>query len=229
MPHLLVIEDDPDVRKLLRSALAEAGHDVRTASSGLEGLRLARERVPDVVLLDLSLPDIGGTSVCRQLKFNPVTSRARVIIVSGKGNEIDRVVGFELGADDYVVKPFSVRELVLRVQAVLRNTQSEAPPPNLVTCGALRLDPEGHRAWVDDSEVRLTRLQFKLLLTLYSRRGRVQSRAQLLTDVWGAEPDLESRTMDTLVKRLRQRLGSAGTYIQSVRGEGYQFSPDPEG
>jgi two-component system phosphate regulon response regulator PhoB len=227
MPRVLVIEDDPDVRELLQGALASAGYEVRTATGGLEGLRLAKERWPDVVLLDLMLPDIGGTTVCRQLKFDPATSASRVIIVSARREEIDRVVGFELGADDYVVKPFSLRELMLRVRAVMGHTR-EAPAPNIIICGALRLDPEGHRVWVGEDEVVLTPLQFKLLLTLYSRRGRVQSRATLLADVWGTEPDLETRAMDTLVKRLRQKLGTAATYIQSVRGEGYQFSADSE-
>jgi two-component system phosphate regulon response regulator PhoB len=225
MPRLLVIEDDPDVREFLRFGLAEAGYEVRTASSGLGGLRLAREQLPDLVLLDLMLPDVGGKSVCKQLKFDALTSATRVIIVSAMGEEIDRVVGFELGADDYVVKPFSLRELILRVQAVMRRAEG-AGPANIITCGTLRLDQEGHRVWVEEGEVRLTALQFRLLVTLYIRQGRVQSRAQLLSDVWGVESDLETRTMDTLVKRLRQRLGSAGKYIQAVRGVGYLFSPE---
>jgi two-component system phosphate regulon response regulator PhoB len=226
MPRVLVIEDDPDVREILRDGVAEAGHEVRTAATGLEGLRLAREDPPDLVLLDLILPDTRGTSVCKQLKSERATSATRVIIVSGMGAEVDRIVGFELGADDYVVKPFSVRELILRMQAVLRGAEG-ADPTSIVTCGALRLDRGGHRVWVDGCEVRLPTLQFRLLVSLYSRRERVQSRAQLSADLWGVESEHETRSIDTLVTRLRHHLGSAGKYIRTVRRVGYVFSSDP--
>jgi two-component system phosphate regulon response regulator PhoB len=160
MPRVLVIEDDPDLRGILRHALADGGYEVRTAGGGLEGLRLAREQAPDLVLLDLVLPDIGGTSVCKQVKLDPATSRARVIIVSGRGEEIDRVVGFELGADDYVVKPFSMRELLLRVRAVMPRERAR-DDTNVAVCGRLRIDPKGHRVWVEETEVMLPPLQFK--------------------------------------------------------------------
>ena len=227
MARVLVIEDDADLREILHYNLGAAGHQVRTAGTGREGLRLAREQSPDIVLLNLMLPDIHGTTVCKQLKSGALTSTARVIIVSAKGEEIDRVVGFELGADDYVVKPFSVRELVLRIQAVLGRTQT-LTPATVVTFGSLRFDRDAHRVWVDGTEILLTALEFKLLVTLYDRQNRTQSRHQILADVWGIEPDVESRTVDTHVKRLREKLGSAGKYVQTVRGVGYRFSADPE-
>jgi two-component system phosphate regulon response regulator PhoB len=228
MARVLVIEDDPELRGILEDALVEAGHEVRTAAAGLEGLRLAREQTPDLVLLDLMLPDIGGTSVCKRLKVDEAHA-TRVIILSAKADEIDRVVGFELGADDYVVKPFSLQELLLRVRAVLPRREAAIPAASILMFATLRIDQDGHRVWVEESEVVLTPLQFKLLVTLCSRHGRVQSRAQLLAEVCGIDSDdVETRAIDTMVKRLRQRLGSAGAYIRSVRGEGYRFSPDPE-
>ena len=226
MARVLVIEDDADLREILHYNLGAAGHQVRTAATGREGLRLAREQSPDVVLLDLMLPDVNGTIVCKQLKSDALTATARVVIVSARGEEIDRVVGFEIGADDYVVKPFSVRELILRIQAVLGRTQ--ATPTNVVTFGSLRLDRDAHRVWIDGTEILLTALEFKLLITLHDRQNRAQSRRQILTDVWGIEPDVETRTVDTHVKRLREKLGSAGKYVQTVRGVGYRFSADPE-
>ena len=228
MARVLVIDDDPDLLEILRYNLEAAGHEVRLASTGRDGLRQAQEHLPDLVLLDLTLPDMGGTSVCRQLKFDPATSATRVIIVSARGGEMDRVVGFELGADDYVVKPFSVRELLLRIKAVIGHRSRGAGPTTITACGSLRIDREGHRVWVDGREVRLTALQFRLLGTLYSRQGRVQSRAQLLSEVCGIETDMEGRTIDTLVKRLREKLRGAAKHVETVRGAGYRFSPEPE-
>jgi two-component system phosphate regulon response regulator PhoB len=227
MASLLIIEDDSDIIEILRYNLRLAGHEVRVAVTGKEGLHLAREERPDIVLLDLMLPDMPGTIVCKQLKSDAATSTTLVIIVSAKGEEIDRVVGFELGADDYVVKPFSVRELLLRVQAVLGRVRT-VEAPSLITFGSLRIDRDAHRVWVDGDEILLTAIELKLLITLYDRQNRVQSRHQILTDVWGVEPDVESRTVDTHVKRLREKLGSAGRYVQTVRGVGYRFSAEPE-
>jgi two-component system phosphate regulon response regulator PhoB len=224
MASVLVIEDNPDIVEILRYNLGQAGHEVRVAVTGRDGLRLAREERPDIVLLDLMLPDMPGTSVCKQLKSDAATSAVQVIIVSAKGEEIDRVVGFELGADDYVVKPFSVRELLLRMKAVL----GRARVVGLITFGSLRVDRDAHRVWVDGNEIQLTAIEFKFLVTLYDRQNRAQSRYQILTDLWGIESDVESRTVDTHVKRLREKLGSAGRYIQTVRGVGYRFSAEPE-
>ena len=149
------------------------------------------------------------------------------MMLTAKGEEIDRVVGFELGADDYVVKPFSVRELVLRVQAVLRRASAEEQPQAIVEFGVLRIDRDAHRAWVDGKEVELTALEFKLLVMLYDRRNRVQTREALLQDVWGIDADMTTRTVDTHVKRLREKLGPAGEYIETVRGVGYRFADSP--
>ncbi len=228
MPRVLVIEDEGDLAEVLRYNLAAAGFEVAIASRGADGLRLASERIPDLVLLDLMLPDLPGTEVCRSLKADARTRRVPVIMLTARGEEIDRVVGFELGADDYVVKPFSVRELLLRAQAVLRRTAAAtASDPVLVEFGALRLDRAAHRAWVDGRELELTALEFRLLTTLLDRRDRVQTRARLLDDVWGITADVTTRTVDTHVKRLREKLGRAGDYIETVRGVGYRLVGAP--
>jgi two-component system phosphate regulon response regulator PhoB len=227
MARILVIEDERDLQQVLAYNLRQAGHDVATAAAGQEGLRLAREVPPDLVLLDLMLPDMPGTEVCRALKRETATQGSAVVMVTAKGEEIDRVVGFELGADDYVVKPFSVRELLLRVQAILRRSWSEQPVAPTFEFGCLRVDREAHRVWVNNKEVELTALEFKLLTTLHDRRNRVQTRGALLSDVWGIDADITTRTVDTHVKRLREKLAAAGEYIETVRGVGYRFADAP--
>jgi two-component system phosphate regulon response regulator PhoB len=195
----------------------------------VEGLKLAREQKPDLVLLDLMLPDLSGTEVCKQLKENPATRGTPVIMLTARGEEIDRVVGFELGADDYVVKPFSVRELMLRIQAILRRGRTEERGVDAtVEFGKLKIDRGAHRIWVDGIEVELTALEFKLLVTLYDRRNRVQTRTALLDDVWGIQADITTRTVDTHVKRLREKLEAARDYVETVRGVGYRFVSTPE-
>jgi two-component system, OmpR family, phosphate regulon response regulator PhoB len=228
MASILVVEDEIDLQEILEYNLSQAGHTVSVASNGAEGLAKAREEKPDVVLLDLMLPDISGTEVCKKLKKDPKTSGIHVVIVTAKGEEIDRVVGFEIGADDYIVKPFSVRELILRVQAVLRRRPAEDGPARIVHFGPLKVDREAHRAWIGEQEVELTALEFRLLTTLESRRNRVQTRERLLSDVWGIDADVTTRTVDTHVKRLREKLGSAARYIETVRGVGYRFSEAPD-
>ncbi|MDP9152445.1 MAG: response regulator transcription factor [Myxococcota bacterium] len=225
MARVLVIEDEADLREVLDYNLSKEGHRVHLVSTGAEGLRVAREMHPELILLDLMLPDMSGTSVCKTLKKEPATRDVRVIMVTAKGEEIDRVVGFELGADDYVVKPFSVRELLLRVGAVLRRT--DTPPSNFIEFGELRIDPAAHRIWVAGGEVALTTLEFKLVLTLYERKNRVQTRSVLLNDIWGIEADITTRTVDTHVKRLREKLKGVGRYIETVRGVGYRFTEAP--
>jgi len=228
MARILVIEDEADIQQILEYNLREKGHKVFIAGKGEEGLRLAREKKPDLVLLDLMLPDVPGTEICKTLKSDPQTKNTQVVMLTAKGEEIDRVVGFELGADDYVVKPFSVRELLLRVQAILRRSQGEQEIAHGFQFGRLRVDREAHRVWADDTELELTALEFKLLVTLYDRRNRVQTRAALLSDVWGIDADITTRTVDTHVKRLREKLGDAGAYIETVRGVGYRFADNPE-
>lgn len=232
MAKILVVEDEQDLRQVLEYNLGHAGHHVLPAARGEEALRLAREQRPDLVLLDLMLPDIPGTEVCKSLKENPATRGIPVMMVTARGEEIDRVVGFELGADDYVVKPFSVRELLLRVQAVLRRRRLEDQiPESNIEFGCLRIDRGAHRVWVCAREIELTALEFRLLLTLYERRNRVQTRSTLLDDVWGIQADITTRTVDTHVKRLREKLEDARDYIETVRGVGYRFleSPPEEG
>lgn len=231
MAHIIVIEDEADFRKVLEYNLEQAGHVVTGCARGVEGLRLVEEQKPDVVLLDLMLPDMPGTQICRVLKAAPATSAIPVVMVTARGDEIDRVVGFEIGADDYVVKPFSMRELLLRIAVVLRRRNVEPAEEQLellVEFGVLRMDRAAHRVWVEGSEVGFTALEFRLLVTLYESRGRVQTRAGLLNRVWGARTDGTSRTVDTHVKRLRDNLGVARGYIETVRGVGYRFVSSPE-
>jgi two-component system, OmpR family, phosphate regulon response regulator PhoB len=228
MARILVIEDEPALLKVLDYNFRQAGHEVLLAPKGEEGLRLARERKPDCILLDLMLPDVQGTEVCRSLQMSAETRDVPIIIVTARGDEVDRIVGFELGAVDYVVKPFSVRELLLRVQAILRRAKATVGERNLIEFGHLRIDEEAHRVWVDGKEVELTLLEFKLLVTLYENRERVQTRGALLDGVWGVDVNITTRTVDTHVKRLRDKLGSAGEYVQTVRGIGYRFADSPD-
>ena len=226
MARILVIEDEADLQKILDYNLRKAGHDVVQALRGHDGVEQARRTRPDLILLDLMLPDLQGTEICKILKSSDGTKEIPVIMLTAKGEEIDRVLGFELGVEDYVVKPFSVRELILRIQAVLRRKEPSLDQA-MIHFGCLRIDPEAHRAWVDDEEVRLTLTEFRLLLTLYERRNRVQSRITLLEDVWGMNAEAETRTVDTHVKRLREKLGKAESYIETVRGAGYRFIGNP--
>jgi two-component system phosphate regulon response regulator PhoB len=227
MAKVLVIEDDPDILEVLDYNLTEKGHKVTLTSKGIEGLRLVKETKPDVVLLDLMLPDIPGMDVCKAIKSDPSLSNVRVMMLTAKGEEIDRVLGFELGAEDYVVKPFSVRELLLRIQAVIRRGSGKPDASGSIEFGALKVDTQAHRVWSDGGEVELTALEFKLLVTLFERKNRVQTRSALLTDVWGIDADITTRTVDTHVKRLREKLGNAGEYIETVRGVGYRFADAP--
>jgi two-component system phosphate regulon response regulator PhoB len=229
MAKILVIEDETDLQQVLDYNLRQAGHSVLTATRGAHGLDLARAELPDLILLDLMLPDVTGTDVCKSLKEQDGTRHIPVMMLTARGEEIDRVVGFELGADDYVVKPFSVRELLLRITAILRRSKSEVPEPaRLVDFGRLRIDREAHRVWVDGTEIELTALEFKLLVTLYDRRNRVQTRSALLDDVWGIQADITTRTVDTHVKRLREKLEAARDYVETVRGVGYRFIATPD-
>ncbi len=228
MGRILIIEDEQDLQRVLDYNLRRAGHEVLAATNAYEGLKLARQHRPELVLLDLMLPDMPGTEVCKAIKADRALGGVRVVMLTAKGEEVDRVVGFELGADDYVVKPFSVRELLLRIQAILRRAEPAAQGEPKIEFGRLRVDREAHRAWVDDREVDLTALEFKLLCTLYDRRDRVQSRGTLLDDVCGVSSDITTRTVDTQVKRLREKLGGAGSYVETVRGVGYRFRGTPD-
>lgn len=227
---VLVIEDEVDLATTLEYNLRLEGFQVRVAHHGRDGLAAAMvEPVPDVIVLDLMLPDLSGTEICRQLREHDATRKTPVIMCTAKGEEIDRVVGFELGADDYVVKPYSMRELILRVRALLRRAQRSDGEPAVTTIGRLKVDRDAHRVWVDHREVDLTALEFRLLQALFARRGRVQTREALLSDVWGIVADVTTRTVDTHIKRLREKLGEAGAYVETLRGVGYRFTADPDG
>ncbi len=230
-PTILVVDDEEDLRKVLDFNLSNQGYETLLASTGQEALDLARAHVPDLVLLDVMLPDMQGTQVCQRLKQDADTREIPIVMVTARGEEIDRVVGFELGVDDYVVKPFSVRELMLRVRAVLKRTadteEEEGDDQLTLRFGAIELDRARHRVWIDGEETRLTATEFRLLETFLSRRGRVQTRDVLLQDVWGAEINVTPRTVDTHVKRLREKLGDHGSYIETVRGVGYRFAEAP--
>jgi two-component system phosphate regulon response regulator PhoB len=229
MARILVIEDERDLQQVLAYNLRMAGHTVLGALRGGEGLQLAQAHRPDLVLLDLMLPDLSGLDICKTLKADPATRQVPILMLTAKGEEIDRVLGFELGAEDYVTKPFSVRELMLRIRAILRRMEGSRAPDGeeAILFGHLRIDPGAHRVWVQSGEVQLTSMEFRLLMTLYERRNRVQTRASLLEDVWGMQADTETRTVDTHVKRLREKLGVAESYIETVRGVGYRFVTDP--
>ena len=227
MPRILVIEDEPGLQQVLDYNLRREGHEVLLAHSATEGLRVANEMRPDLVLLDWMLPDRAGTEVCRLLKSAKSTADIPVIFVTARSEEVDRIVGFEVGAADYVVKPFSIRELVLRVQAVLRRSREIVSPARTVAFGCLSIDEDAHRAWVDEQEVELTLIEWKLLLALHENRDRVQTRTALLEGVWGMDVSVTTRTVDTHVKRLRDKLQRAGEYIETVRGIGYRFAAAP--
>ena len=226
---ILLIEDEPDIRKTLEYNLSREGFDVACASSLSEGKHYINADQFSLILLDLMLPDGSGLDLCRELKSDSEKKTTPIIILTAKDDEVDKVVGFELGADDYVTKPFSVRELILRVKAVLkRGNQKSANLEVQRQFGDLVIDVDSHEVFVDNESITLTALEFKLLRQLVDRRGRVQSRDQLLSDVWGYSADVTTRTVDTHIKRLREKLGVMGKYVQTIRGVGYKFSRTPE-
>ena len=228
--RILIIEDQPDIRKTIDYNLSKESFEVFQAASIAEGEQAIQQHKPDLVILDLMLPDGSGLTLCRDIKSDPATKNTLVILLTAKADELDRVIGFELGADDYVTKPFSVRELILRVKAILKRRASEErqPADPSQTFGALTLNLEAHQVFINDLEVGFTALEFRLLKHLIDRKGRVQSRDQLLEEVWGYSAEVTTRTVDTHIKRLREKLGSTGEYIQTIRGVGYRFSKTPE-
>jgi two-component system phosphate regulon response regulator PhoB len=223
MPYVLIVDDEADLAGLVEWNLRAAGLETAVAGSGEVALRLARHRTPDLMLLDLMLPDISGKEVCRRLRSDPQLKDVPVVMLTARSDEPDRVGGFEAGADDYVTKPFSVRELVLRVQAVLKRSATKATEEQRLKSGPLELDLVSHRFYVDGAEVELTVLEFKLLHQLMAQPGRVQTRERLLSDVWGVSSPMETRTVDTHVMRLREKLGSGRERVETVRGVGYRL------
>jgi two-component system phosphate regulon response regulator PhoB len=226
---VLIIEDDKDIAELVEYNLRQEKISAEVSRNGAEGLAKARRLHPDLVLLDLMLPDMGGIEICKSLKSDPKTKGIPVLMLTAKGEEVDRIVGFEVGADDYLTKPFSPRELILRVKAILRRLKDrewrEAAAPQ--SFGLLQIDPAKFQVRVGKEEIRLTALEFKLLQYLLSNRGRVATRDILLDHVWGYDAALTTRTVDTHIKRLREKLKKAGDYIETIRGIGYRLKERP--
>jgi two-component system phosphate regulon response regulator PhoB len=221
--RILVVDDEPDILELTRLSLAREGYEVETAATGEEALACLRRSRPDLVVLDLMLPDRPGTDVCRVIRTTPELSDVAVIMLTARGDEVDRIVGFELGADDYVTKPFSPRELGLRVKAILRRGVEEKAESEHLEQHGLELDLSRHRCLHRDEEIALTAKEFLLLAALMRRPGRVLTRERLLEEVWGEGIAVTLRTVDTHMKRLREKLGPAGDLIDTVRGVGYRF------
>lgn len=222
MKPILVIEDEKDIVDLIEYHLKQSGFSVSKAFDGAAGLQKARKEKPDLIILDLMLPEMDGEDVCRALKSNPMTQSIPILMLTAKSEEVDRIVGFELGADDYVTKPFSPRELVLRIKAILRRKESKIEEEAIQIEGLL-IDPIRHLVAINNRPVRLTATEFKLLFELASKRGRVLTREILLDRVWGYTYEGYARTVDTHIRRLREKLGPMGNYIETIRGIGYRF------
>lgn len=222
--RVLVVDDEPDIVALVAYHLAKSGYSVSTATSGPEGLAAARREKPSIVVLDLMLPGLSGLEVMEELRGDPATSRIAVLMLTARREETDRIKGLTMGADDYLTKPFSPQELVLRVAAILRRVKSgRQDSDDVKQVGPLRIESTAHRVTVDGREIDLTPTEFKLLLLLAERKGRVQPRNLLLEIVWEAAPDIQTRTVDMHVQRLRAKLGAAGELIETVRGFGYRI------
>jgi DNA-binding response OmpR family regulator len=221
--NILVVDDEPDLLELIDSNLTAAGFNVLTATGAREALRQARELRPQLILLDVMLPELDGLEVCKLLRQDPATRSIPIVLLTARATEIDRVLGLELGADDYVTKPFSMRELVLRVKKLLGRQPAREADAGQIEFGGLHIDPSRHRVVFHGRVLDLTLTEFKLVAILAERRGRVQSREQLLRDVWGYNNMIDTRTVDTHMRRLRAKLGSAAKLLDTVRGVGYRF------
>ena len=223
--RVLVVDDEPDVRMLLRTNLRAAGFDVLEASNGSEGLSIAKHEMPTVIILDLMMPEMSGIEVCRALRKHPPTSRIPILMLTAKTAEEDKVAGFEVGADDYVTKPFSPREVVLRVRAVARRKPDQGvAKPIPARAGLITMDRAEMSATIGGKKLVLTSTEFRLLELLVRRAGSIQSRDTLLSEVWGYQANLDTRTVDTHVRRLREKLGRAGRLVETVRGSGYRLN-----
>lgn len=225
---VLIVEDDKNISKLLKYNLEKAGYECFTAVTGEETFQVLDRSAVDLIILDVMLPKMDGFEVCRILRQDKRYAAIPIVMLTARGEEVDRIVGLELGADDYIVKPFSPRELMLRIKAVLRrqkkNMSSETK--EVLSGDQIQVDIARHKVTVGGKLINLTAMEFKLLVVLMQRQGRVQSRDQLLSDVWEMNPEVTTRTIDTHVKRLRQKLGKYGALVETVRGYGYRFSED---
>ena len=224
---VFIVEDEPDLRDTLQYNFENEGFKVKSFPNGESFLETIKNDKPNLVILDLMLPGISGLDVCRDLRMNEVNENVAVVMLTAKSEEIDRIVGFEIGADDYVTKPFSVRELILRVKVLLKK-RSDDIDQNLLEFGPIAMNLDAHDVSVEGKNILLTALEFKLLKHLLKRKGRVQTRDQLLGDVWGYSSEVTTRTVDTHIKRLREKLGSTGDLIQTIRGVGYRFNNHSE-
>ncbi|MGV3531143.1 MAG: response regulator [Chthoniobacteraceae bacterium] len=221
--RILVADDEPDVLNLVALNLKTAGFNVVKAEDGLSALQQARETNPALIVLDLMLPEMSGLEVCKVLKKEPATAQIPIIMLTAKAEEVDRIVGLELGADDYMTKPFSPRELVLRVKSVMRRVLAAGEPADQLALGEIQVDRSRYEVLVKGRSVEFTATEFKLLALLMERRGRVQSRDTLLNDVWGYESLIDTRTVDTHIRRLREKLGDEADRIETIRGFGYRI------
>jgi len=222
MERVLIVDDDPDIVRLVSYNLSHAGFEVQTASTGRAALELVQKQPPDLIVLDVMLPDVDGLEVCRNLRQNASFRRIPILMLTARGEEIDRVVGFELGADDYVSKPFSPRELVLRVKSILRRSGTDRT--DVMHVGHIEIFPDRRQCFVKSAPVLLTAKEFDLLHELMKARGNVLTRELLMDRVWGYHGDAASRTLDTHVRRLREKLGNDGAHVETVRGVGYRIS-----
>ncbi len=228
--RILVVEDESDIRELLTYNMEAEGFEALGAANGEEAFHILRDESIQLVILDLMLPDVSGLEICRYIRRDSSLAHLPVIMLTAKGEEIDRIVGFELGADDYVTKPFNIREVLLRVKAVLaRSKATVGLAGKALRRGALVIDPEQHEATVNGRQILLTATEFRLLHHLAAHSGRVQNRDELLDVIWGEDKFVTPRTVDTYIRRLREKLGSAGDMIQTLRGVGYRFQKMSEG
>jgi len=225
---ILIIEDDKHISRLVKYNLEKAGYGCAIADDGEEALNALSKERPDLIILDIMLPGMDGFEACRLIKQNTKLKNIPIIMLTAKGEEVDRIVGLELGADDYVVKPFSPRELTLRIKAILKRGKIEESPKDIIQRGNLIINVPKHQVTVNNKGIELTPIEFKLLVILIERNGRIQSRDQLLSDVWDMHADVFTRTVDTHIKRLREKLGKTGSKIETVRGLGYRFKEEDE-
>lgn len=226
--RILIIEDDKHISKLIKYNLEKTGYDCTMAVTGEEAFQILDKEQVDLIILDIMLPKMDGFEVCKNIKQDSKLKTIPIVMLTAKGEEVDRIVGLELGADDYIVKPFSPRELILRVKAILRRGKIEETKKDILTVGILTVDIPRHKVTVKEKEVELTPMEFKLLVTLMERRGRVQTRDGLLSAIWDIHADVYTRTVDTHIKRLREKLGKAGAFIETIVGLGYRFKQEED-
>lgn len=221
--RILIVEDEKNIAKLIRYNLEKTDFECAIAKTGEEALDISKKQSFDLIILDIMLPGIDGLDVCRYIKQSASLKNIPIVMLTAKGEEVDRIVGLELGADDYIIKPFSPRELVLRIKAILKRGKAEDIKKEIITVENICINIPKHKVTVLGKDVKLTNMEFRLLLTLMERRGRVQDRERLLSDVWNLDSNISTRTIDTHIKKLREKLGKVGGMIETVRGMGYRL------